>query len=376
MSTESALSINPELDPTYEAQLEAKHERLSVLLSEFYTASIELYRSRPTHYRNRAEFGVWHEGDQWHYTMMLPDDQGVKQRTYLKQLSVADESINQAMSRLAVLIDSDLLKRKLFQVEFLSTLSGELLITLIYHKPLDDEWIEAARPLQIALGAAVIGRSRKQKVALSRDYVTECFSVQRRKFSYRQPEGAFSQPNARMCEQMLGWAADQADQIEGLENRDLLELYCGNGNFTLPLALKCRRALATEISKTSTAAAIHNAAANCVDNLNLIRLSAEEVGEALAGSREFRRLKQAEVNLSDYDFGLVFVDPPRAGIDGDTLALLAQFDHLIYVSCNPETLARDLGKLCDTHEVISAALFDQFPGTPHIESGVRLVRRS
>ena len=273
MSTEPALSSNHESGSSYETQLEAKHQRLSAQLSEFYTASIELYRSSPTHYRNRAEFGVWHEGDQWHYTMMLPDDQGVKQRSYLTQFDVAHRQINQAMSRLAELIEGDTLKRKLFQVEFLSTLSGELLVTLIYHKPLDDAWIEAALPLEALLGCAVIGRSRKQKVVLSRDYVTEVFKVQGRKYSYRQPEGAFSQPNAAMCEQMLGWAADQADQIEELNNRDLLELYCGNGNFTLPLALKCRAALATEISKTSTAAATHNAADNHVDNLKLIRLS-------------------------------------------------------------------------------------------------------
>ena len=76
--------------------------------------------------------------------------------------------------------------------------------------------------------------------------------------------------------------------------------------------------------------------------------------------------------LDDYDFSTVFVDPPRAGLDEATIRLVRRFDHIIYVSCNPETLARDLATLTQTHAVLSAAIFDQFPHTEHVESGVVL----
>ncbi len=61
----------------------------------------------------------------------------------------------------------------------------------------------------------------------------------------------------------------------------MLELYCGNGNFTLPLATRVRKVLATEISKTSVNAALSNLDENAVDNVALVRLSAEELAEAL-----------------------------------------------------------------------------------------------
>jgi len=78
------------------------------------------------------------------------------------------------------------------------------------------------------------------------------------------------------------------------------------------------------------------------------------------------------IDLDDYQFSTVFVDPPRAGIDVKTLQLIARFDHIIYISCNPETLADNLKVLCETHVIVRTALFDQFPYTDKIESGVWL----
>ena len=115
-------------------------------------------------------------------------------------------------------------------------------------------------------------------------------------------------------------------------------------------------------------------AANGVDNIRLARLSAEEFSEAWRGLREFQRLRQDGITLGDYDFSTVFVDPPRAGIDDATLAMMQEFDRVIYISCNPHTLAGNLETLTQTHRITSCALFDQFPGTEHIEGGVILER--
>jgi len=133
--------------------------------------------------------------------------------------------------------------------------------------------------------------------------------------------------------------------------------------------------LATEVSKTSVQAAQWNIEANGADNIRIARLSAEEFTEAFNGSREFRRLQEQQIDLAEYGFSTVFVDPPRAGVDDDTLKLLARFERIIYISCNPETLAANLHTLSQTHRIRACALFDQFPFTPHIESGVVLVRK-
>ena len=70
----------------------------------------------------------------------------------------------------------------------------------------------------------------------------------------------------------------------------------------------------------------------------------------------------------------MFVDPPRAGIDDDTLKLLQGFEKIIYISCNPNTLHDNLKKLSQTHRIEKFAMFDQFPYTHHVESGVLLVK--
>lgn len=118
---------------------------------------------------------------------------------------------------------------------------------------------------------------------------------------------SFTQPNAAVCQKMLEWACGAAEGLDG----DLLELYCGNGNFTLPLSEKFERVLATEISKTSVSAAQWNIEANRIGNIKIARLSAEEFTEAYTGKREFKRLKDGGIALTDYAFSTIFVDPPR-----------------------------------------------------------------
>lgn len=124
---------------------------------------------------------------------------------------------------------------------------------------------------------------------------------------YRQVENSFTQPNAAMNVQMLEWALKATEGSKG----DLLELYCGNGNFSLALARNFERVLATEIAKPSVAAAQYNIAANHIDNVQIIRMAAEEFTCAMNGVREFNRLQG--IDLKSYQCETIFVDPPRSG---------------------------------------------------------------
>ena len=351
----------------YNTQLQAKQERLQQLLAPFTKLQPEVFASAPQHFRLRAEFRIWFENGIGHYAMFNPGD---KHRPILmEQLPIASELINQLMPQLKAAWQAEPeLSRRLFQAEFLTTLSGEALVTLCYHRPLDENWLTAAQPVADALGIQLVGRSRGKRLVLDKDYITERLCVAGREYSYRQPEGAFTQPNGGANQHMLGWAYNALGQRDD----DLLELYCGNGNFTLPLSTRVRKVLATEISKTSVNAALANLDDNAIDNIELVRLSAEELTQALNGTREFRRL--AHIELNDYQFGTVFVDPPRAGMDPDTCELVRRFDRILYISCNPETLAKNIRQLSDTHRITKCALFDQFPWTEHIEAGVVLER--
>ena len=359
----------PQFDPTqYAAQLAAKKARLQELLAPFAASEPEVFDSPVEHYRLRAEFRLWREGGQRHYAMFAP---GEKHKAILiDDFPIASERINLLMPRLkAAWQASEALSNRLFQVEFLTTLAGDAMVTMCYHRPLDEAWEVAARQLAEDLGVSLIGRSKGKRLVIGRDYAVEQLDVAGRVFSYRQPEGAFTQPNGAVNQKMLSWAYDAI----GERDDDLLELYCGNGNFTLPLATRVRQVLATEISKTSVNAALSNLDENGVDNVRLVRLSAEELTQALNEVRPFRRLEG--IDLKSYTFGTVFVDPPRAGMDPDTCELTRRFERILYISCNPETLAANIAQLQDTHRIERCALFDQFPYTHHMESGVLLVRR-
>ncbi len=161
---------------------------------------------------------------------------------------------------------------------------------------------------------------------------------------------------------------------ESYAMRDLLELYCGHGNFTIPLAAKFNRVLASEISKSSIANARINCELNGVCNAQFVRLSADELMSAFARRREFERLKG--IDIFSYDFSHVLIDPPRAGLEPSVIDFIKNFQNLIYISCNPQTLFENLRSLCVTHEVRRFAIFDQFAHTAHIECGVLLRRRS
>ena len=73
--------------------------------------------------------------------------------------------------------------------------------------------------------------------------------------------------------------------------------------------------------------------------------------------------------------GTVLVDPPRAGLDDGTVQLVSRFNDILYISCNPETLAQNLQVLIQSHDIVKLAVFDQFPYTHHIETGVWLRKR-
>ena len=176
-----------------------------------------------------------------------------------------------------------------------------------------------------------------------------------------------SAPQNSSCEK-------HAVRSESSAASDLLELYCGHGNFTIPLAAKFNRVLASEISKSSIANARINCELNGVCNAQFVRLSADELMSAFARQREFERLKG--IDIFGYDFSHVLIDPPRAGLEPSVLGFIKNFQNLIYISCNPQTLFENLRSLCATHEVQRFAIFDQFAHTSHIECGVLLRRRS
>lgn len=171
--------------------------------------------------------------------------------------------------------------------------------------------------------------------------------------------GGFAQVNAEQNRTLLNLVREFAD-CRG--DQRLLDLYCGNGNFSLPLAGSVAAVTGIEEYGDSIAAARHNARLNGITNAEFI------CADATAGVRQLAGAGRT--------FSTVILDPPRSGAADPVREIPGlEADRIIYISCDPSTLARDCGVLSGNgYRVVSSVPVDMFPQTYHLES-VTLLRR-
>ncbi|MFX4210106.1 tRNA (uridine(54)-C5)-methyltransferase TrmA [Aliarcobacter butzleri] len=355
-------------DKTYEEQLNYKIQREKERFSNFTNIDFDIIKSNESNFRNRAEFRIWWEkGENNKEILSYSMNDFKKNILKINSCEMVSHHIKELMPKLLDELQNDLeLSFKLFAVEFLGSSTKDMLVTLIYHKKLEESWIQKAKEIEKRLNIKIIGRSKKQRLVLTNDYINETLNISNQNFFFAYEENGFTQPNTNVNVQMIEWVLENTKN----SSKDLCELYCGGGNFTIPLSTKFRKVLATEISKTSIKSALRNCDLNKIESISFIRMSAEDFVQALNKVRAFNRLK--DINLDDYEFDTIFMDPPRSGLDDTTRNLAKDFENIIYISCNPETLHRDLDELTKTHKIEKFALFDQFAFTNHIESGVIL----
>ena len=357
-------------DKTYEEQLDFKIQREKERFSDFTNMEFDIIKSSEQAFRNRAEFRIWwekDENDKAVYSYAMSDFE--KNILEIDSCQIVSSHIQEIMPKLIDELNSNHdLSHKLFAIEFLGSTTNDLLVTLIYHRKLEDSWNTLALELESKLNIKILGRSRKQKIILNSDSINETLNINNQNFKFAYQEGGFTQPNTNVNIKMIEWVLNNIET----STADLCELYCGGGNFTIPLSTKFNKVLATEISKTSIKSALKNCELNNIEKIKFIRMSAEEFVQGLQEVRTFERLK--DINLKEYNFDTIFMDPPRSGLDDTTRSLAKDFENIIYISCNPETLHRDLEELLKTHKIVNFALFDQFAYTHHIESGIILKR--
>jgi 23S rRNA (uracil1939-C5)-methyltransferase len=169
----------------------------------------------------------------------------------------------------------------------------------------------------------------------------------------------FTQINTVINQQIVA----QALQLLQLEATDTaLDLFCGIGNFTLPLARFCREVVGVEGSATSIARARENATLNDISNVDF------HVADLSKDTSHFPWIH--------HRYDKVLLDPPRTGaLDVLPGVLKWQPTRIVYVSCNPATLARDAAKLQELgYTCHSAGVMDMFPQTSHVEAMVLFVK--
>lgn len=146
------------------------------------------------------------------------------------------------------------------------------------------------------------------------------------------------------------------------KNDVVLDLFCGLGNFSLPLARLASFVIGVEGSEAMVSRAQENAALNSIENVEFYSLNLDQ---------DLAQLKNQPDSWINKDFNKMLIDPPRSGAQEvvESIKLFSGVSTLVYVSCHPATLARDTGILLEQGFVLEAAgVMDMFPHTQHVES--------
>ncbi|MFL2705895.1 MAG: hypothetical protein ACJ0GU_05895 [Gammaproteobacteria bacterium] len=331
-----------------------------------FTKDLTYFKSPEYHFRTRADFGV-HYDNSIEFTMIKNG-----KKYYVKKLKICDIIINDVLQQIKDELNlNTLLREKIFQLNIQVSRSKQILVSMIYHKKLDSNWAEEAKKISKKLDISLVGRSRKQKIVIGSDNINEVYKTKKNEINIDLYEQCFSQPNPHICDEMLSWVESCTES-----QSNITELHSGQGTFTILFSKLFTNVLSTENSRPSVVALKKNLERNTIKNVSFARMSGLETLEGLLNKRQFRRLKNVNLSLFQGDF--LFLDPPRSGIDLDSLELInkSKFKKIIYISCGFEALLSNLKDLSNNYVIKRAAMFDQFPYTDHIESGVLLELKS
>ena len=177
-------------------------------------------------------------------------------------------------------------------------------------------------------------------------------------FEFDISAGSFFQTNSRGAQTLYRTVMDYAG-LTG--NETVFDLYCGTGTIAICLSQAARRVIGFEIVDAAVSDAEKNCLKNGVSNCTFCR-----------GDIKDRLFEQAQ-----HKPDVMIIDPPRDGMHKNVVQQVLNMlpERIVYVSCNPATLARDLGLMKDAYQVIEVQPVDMFPHTFHIESVARLQKR-
>lgn len=327
-------------------------------------------------------------------TFLQWDQQGVP-CIAVESFPIASETINSILSQMKAMLEgkgaeATNLCRHLTAIQVLSSLQGQAVLTLVYDKAkglgdIESEWRSAASwfvgVVKLSEDFSVVGQSKGVRFVEPRgkDYVMETLEVtlpdssRTSKLLYKMPVDGFSNPNGKVNQLCLGWLCSVSyAQSSGGEGGDLLEMYSGCSNHTVALAKYYRSVVCVELNKALCEAARYNLALNSIHNVKVVAGQSEKFAKSILRRGTYKDADR------EYEFDIVLVDPPRGGLDADTRRLLREgaFRSIIYISCNPDSLVRDLNIICHDNRfrIDRFAVFDHFAySSGHLESGVLLV---
>ncbi len=321
---------------SYAGQVRIKEAVLRDLLSRIGKMELSLdasFSSEPWNYRRRARFKVSSDGRAGFYRPLSHDVVVTDECLLLRS------ELNEVLRRINGLGLPGGVKELLVQ-------SGDVITARVYGERYDRRKVQERLSASGVDGIIFDGSGEDGSVR-------SCLGMGER--YYCVTPGAFFQSNWKMNLMVVEHIMSEVSRERPSR---AIDLYAGGGNFSLPVSKYAREVIAVEQSPLSVADGYYNMELNGIENVRYIKGSAEKA--RLRGS-----------------FDLLVVDPPRTGLAKEVLKKVAAYrpERIYYISCNPSTLARDLGRLSELYEVDSIRLVDMFPQTYHIESLTKLRRR-
>lgn len=352
----------------YAEELWAKEHRVQDALTRLGGSDVEVEKilgaSETLHYRNKSQYPVSPDGKVGFYrarshcvtdlTACLiqkpqADAAAGALRTYLAEYRVPgyDEQTGTGLVR---------------HLYVRTNAKGQSLICVVVNGeklPREDALVEAMRQaVPEAVGVVLNSNTRRSNVILGDQYRTlwgeDTLADTLCRHSFRLSIPSFYQVNRDQAEVLYRRAVDYA----GLTGTELvLDLYCGAGTITLTMADKAKKVIGAEIISAAVENARENAADNGVENVEFFCGDAGDIALKLAGE-----------NLHP---DVICVDPPRKGLAPEVIDAMVRMgpQRIVYVSCDPATLGRDVKLLSHRgYQAVRAAAVDLFPGTAHVET--------
>lgn len=365
----------------YEKQLKEKQELVDKLIGGFCKVSPIVGMSNPYHYRNKvhAAFGITRRGE----IISGVYREGTHDIVPVEICQIEDKKADEIIQDIKGMLrsfkiktyDEDtgfgLLRHVMVRRGFKS---GEIMVVLVLGSPImpsKNNFVKALRKKHPEISTVIVNINDKrtsmvlgdkESVIYGKGYISDELCGCRFKISSK----SFYQVNPVQTEILYNKAIELAS-LTGKER--VLDAYCGIGTIGIIASKKAKEVIGVELNKAAVKDAITNAKINGINN---IRFFADDAGQFM--------LKTSAKMLEDKSAGIdvVFMDPPRAGSDENFMSSVVKLapKKVVYVSCNPETLARDLKYFTKNgYKVESAVPVDMFPHTSHIETVVSMSRK-
>lgn len=365
----------------YEKQLKEKQELVDKLIGGFCKVSPIVGMSNPYHYRNKvhAAFGITRRGE----IISGVYREGTHDIVPVEICQIEDKKADEIIQDIKGMLrsfkiktyDEDtgygLLRHVMVRRGFKS---GEIMVVLVLGSPImpsKNNFVKALRKKHPEISTVIVNVNDKrtsmvlgdkESVIYGKGYISDELCGCRFKISSK----SFYQVNPVQTEILYNKAIELAS-LTGKER--VLDAYCGIGTIGIIASKKAKEVIGVELNKAAVKDAITNAKINGINN---IRFFADDAGQFM--------LKTSAKMLEDKSAGIdvVFMDPPRAGSDENFMSSVVKLapKKVVYVSCNPETLASDLKYFTKNgYKVESAVPVDMFPHTGHIETVVSMARK-